>query len=236
MFLLQIAEVIYELGLRLLKRLNDIEIHLTAFIPNQDINSPKYIFDTRYPDTPMRASVIINQEQRIIFRVAGVDGTIVQVASDRLIDFTKAHYFIFSYQIDKKLITNMQISIDGEIFGEVNFLFPIFFVNDLIAHETYHNRAIDDEKTGLKYAFAFLGIVDPESSFLEKFRVIVNFYEELKKDDQMLIIYTENDYAYSNPGTTNLTSVGGFYTSPLRKLLDGDWSKPDVNKTEISEP
>ena len=225
-FLLQIAEVIYELSIRLIKRLNDIEIHLTAFIPSQDITSLKYIFDTRYPDTPMRASVIVNQERRIIFRVVGINGMGAQVVSDRLIDFTKAHYFIFSYQIDKKLTMNMQISIDGEIFGEMNFQFPVFFVNDLVAHETFYNRAVDDEKTGLKYAFAFLGLVDPESSFIEKYRVIVNFYEELKKDDLMLVVYTENDYAYSKPGTTNLTLPSGVYKSSLKKLQDGDWSKP----------
>jgi len=221
-FLLQIAEVTYELGLRLLKRLNDIEIHLAAFIPDQDIISPKYIFDTRYPDTPMRASVFINQERKIIFRVTGIDGTTVQVVSDRLIDFTKAHYFCFLYQIDKKLSTNVHISVDGEIFGEVSVPFPIFFVNELRVHETYHNRSVDDEKTGLKYAMICF-------AFIERYRVFVHIYEMLK-DDAEPVVYLENNYAYSKPGTTDLTMKDRVYKSTLRKLREGDWNMPSVEE------
>lgn len=228
-FLLQIAEVTYELGLRLLKRLNDIELHLAAFIPEQDINSPKYIFDTRYPDTPMRASVLINQDRKLLFRVTGIDGVTVQVASDRLIDFTRSHYFSFLYQIDKKLSTNISISVDGETFGEVSFPFPIFFVNEFRVHETFHNRAVDDEKAGIKYAMICFAVTDPEFSFIERYRVFVHIHEMIQ-DDAEPVVYLENSYAYSKPGTTDLTLMGDFYKSSLRKLREGDWNKPSVEE------
>jgi hypothetical protein len=66
-------------------------------------------------------------------------------------------------------------------------------------------------------------VTDPEFSFIERYRVFVHIYEMLK-DDAEPVVYLENNYAYSKPGTTDLTMKDRVYKSTLRKLREGDWS------------
>lgn len=226
-FLLQIAEVTYELGLRLLKRLNDIEIHLAAFIPEQEIEANKYLYDTEYPNSPARASIILRNDKSIVFFVSGINNFNVQVTTNRLIDFTKPHYFVFLHELDRNLNSKMSIIVDGEKYGDTTHPFPCMFINELQSHETYHNRSTKEDNTGAKFAMFSLAITDPEGSITDRSKIFIHFSKLLDDDDKSGIIYMPEGYSYSKPGTTNQELSGDFFWSNLGKVSTGDWKIPD---------
>lgn len=225
-FLLQIADVTYELGLRLLKRLNDIEIHVAAIIAEQDIESDRYLFDTKYPNTPMRASIILRADKSIAFSVTGLDGVQVQVVTNRIIDYGKPHYFVFSHSFENNLDSELRILVDGETFGEVSFPRPVLFVNELPAHDTYHNRSFEMENSGAKWAMFSLAMTDPEASVTERSRVSVHFYDLMADEEKSGVVYMPDGFSHAGPGGTNQNLAGNFFWSQLGRLAAGDWGDP----------
>lgn len=232
-FLLQIAEVTYALGLRVLKRLNDTEIHLAVVIREQKNEGVGFLFDTRYDATLMRASIVMQQESRIVFRVVGVDGFQVQVATNRLIDFTKPHYMVFLHQIDDKLNTRMSIMVDGERFGETVVNTPCFFVNELRAHTSYINRSLDKENTGAEWAMFSLAITDPEGSFTDRSRIFVEFANMISDEKKSGVVFGHDGFAYKKPGITNQELGGNFFWSDLGKVSQGHWDAPKAKNGKI---
>lgn len=225
-FLLQIAEVTYDLGLRVLKRLNDIEIHLAAIIADQEVKGNMFLFDTKYPDTPIRASIVLTTDKSIAFQVTGLDGLRTHVVTHRLIEFSKPHYIVFLHQIDNKLNTNMKILVDGENYGEQTFNAPCFFVNELRAHITYHNRSIDEENTGAQWAMFSLAMTDSEGSLTDRSRLFVHFADLITDEEKSGVVYMQNGYSCAKPGTTDQELIGGYFWSSLGRVSKGDWDDP----------
>ena len=232
-FLLQIAEVTYELGLRVLKRLNDLEIHLAAIIGEQEVEGNRYLFDTKYPDTPMRASIVLRNGNGIVFQVTGLDGTRTQVVTNRIMALKTPHYIVFLHQIDNKLRTKMKILVDGETYGEFVFDAPCFFVNELRAQITYHNRSVDEDNTGAKWAMFSLAMTDPEGSVTDRSRLFVHFSELLSDDEKSGVVYMSDGYSHAEPGTTNQELVGNFFWSRLGRVAKGDWSDPKQGDKDV---
>ena len=92
--LLQMADVTYRLGVRLLKLQGDLEIHILIFVPNQEVKQPAYIIDNKYPDAPMRVFCRVEPGIKLSFGVTSIQGITAVVAISRLIDWSRPHHFI----------------------------------------------------------------------------------------------------------------------------------------------
>lgn len=90
--LYQVGAITYELGLRLLRRLADFEMHLLILVPPQDLKEPAYVFDSKYPDSAMRIFYRFDPGLKPRFGVTSIQNIHAEVGSDRLIDWKKPHH------------------------------------------------------------------------------------------------------------------------------------------------
>jgi len=113
--LLQIAEIVYKIGIKILQKLSNFESYILAFIPKQTLQEPAYIVDNFYPEGSMRYFFRIEPNMKLSFGVKGLQGNYALLTVNSLIDWDKIHLFNFAFIIDEFMESHLSIYIDGEL-------------------------------------------------------------------------------------------------------------------------
>jgi hypothetical protein len=227
--LIQIAEITYQLGLKLLRSLAEFEIHLLVFIPQQELSQTGYIFDNRYPDSHMRISFCLGPGMRLKFVVTGIQGLTSTVGNNRIIDWKKPHYFVLTLAIIDRLQTKLEILVDGESFGGVTVPHPLFVVNDPLNYISYYNRSHDSDSAGLSIGFVEMVMFNKDLPLKEKVKLFLHFEELLEQKDLECRYFAKGQYGYSPPGTKDMQLINSPVSWSLLKLLQGAYPSREPN-------
>lgn len=221
--LIQIAEITYQLGLKLLRSLAEFEIHLLVFIPQQELSQTGYIFDNRYPDSHMRISFCLDPGMRPKFGVSCIQGLTSTVGINRIIDWKKPHYFVLTLAIIDRLQTKLEILVDGETFGEVTVPHPLFVINDPLNYISYYNRSHDNDSAGLSIGFVEMIMFNRDLPLKEKVKLFLHFEELLEQKDLECRYFAKGQYGYSPPSTKDMQLINSPVSWSLLKLLQGEY-------------
>lgn len=220
--LLQMADMTYKLGVRLLKSQADFETHLLVFVPPQELTEAAYVFDNKYPDAHMRVFCRIEPGMKVAFGVTGIQGTTAVVGINRLIDWSTPHHFAVSLTFEERLSTRLSIAMDGEQASSLNVPHPLFVVNDPLHYHSYQNRSYEDENAGLSLGFVEMAMVGRDLSPKEKARLILYFEEQLSRQDQHCVFFKRGQYGYAAPGTKDMQMTNSPVKWSVSKLLENE--------------
>jgi len=221
--LIQIAEITYHLGLKLLRSQVEFEIHLLALIPQQDLSQTGYVFDNKYPNSPMRVFFCLDPGMRPNFGVTGIQGLTSTVGINRIIDWKKPHSFVLTLAINDRLQTKLEIFVDGENFGEVTVPHPLFVINDPLNCMSYYNRSHDNDSAGLSIGFLEMIMFNKDLPLKEKVKLFLHFEELLEQKDLECRYFIKGQYGYSPPGTKDMQLINSPVSWSLLKLLEGEY-------------
>ena len=230
--LIQIAEITYHLGLKLLRSLTEFEIHLLAFIPRQELSETGYVFDNKYPDSHMRVYFCLDPGMRPKFGVRDVQGLTSMIGINRIIDWTKSHYFILTLSINDRLQTKLEILVDGETFSGETVSYPLFIINDPLNYMSYYNRSHDNDSAGLSIGFLEMIMFNKDLPLKEKVKLFLHFEELLEQEDLECLYFEKGQYGYLPLGTKDMQDIQ-LINSPvswsLLKLLKGEYPSRESN-------
>jgi len=219
--LLQIADLTYKLGVRLLKSHSDSETHLLIFVPPQELTSEAYVFDSQYPDSPMRIFCRLDPQMRLAFGATGIQGASAIARINRLVDWSKPHHFTLSLTIDEALATRLEISMDGEDLTSVVAPYPIFVVNDPLHYSSFQNRSHEEENAGLS-----LGFVEMDGKNLPpkaQAQLLLHFEEKLLQDDLACVFFRRGQYGHAAPGTKDMQMTNSPLMWNVSKLMRNEY-------------
>ncbi len=111
----QLGQATLELGLRLIKRLVDFEIHLLLAIRDARLARTVSLLDARFPDTDMRLSLQLRPMGKLEFGVRGLQGQSAVIVAERLLDWTLVRHVHVRLLIADDLSTEIEIVVDGEL-------------------------------------------------------------------------------------------------------------------------
>ncbi len=229
--LLQIADLAYNLGVKLLKSQADFEAHILIVVPQQELNAPAYIFDNQYNDAPMRIFCRIEPGMKLGFGVTGIQGMTAIAGVNRLIDWSRPHHFTLSLNIGNDLSTRLHIAMDGEEVSTMSIPHPLFVVNDPLHYRSYQNRSDQDENAGLSFGFIEMTMYGRGLSLKEQAKLFLHFEEQLSKDTLRCVYFKKGQYGYAAPGTKDMRMTGDPVMWSVSKLLRNDVPKYDASST-----
>lgn len=226
--LLQIANIVYKLGVILLKNQVDFETHIVLYIPPQELKNPGYIIDNKYPDSHMRIFYNLDPKMKLCFGVTSIQGFTAIVTARYLIDWSKVNHFSFLLTLKNDLSTRMIIALDGEEIGELDIPHPLFVVNNLIDYESYHNRSEKDKDSGVEFGLIAIAMYQ-KLTLIEKGRIHLYYEEQISKEDSKCIYFRKGQYGYARPGTNDVKMFNSPVAWSVDKLLKSEFPEINVN-------
>lgn len=223
--LLQIAEVTFRLGVKLLKSQADFEIHTLLYLPHQELKQPAYIIDNVYPDSSMRIFCRAEPGMKFSFGVTSIQGLGAIVGINRLIDWSVPHHFTLSLVIENDLSTKLAIALDGETVAKLSPPYPLFVASDLFQYESYQNRSHEDPQAGLDLAFIEMAMFGKKLPVKERAQMFLYFENQRMKEDLRCMYFTKGQYGFAPPGTNDMQMINSPVTSSVGKILKGEFPK-----------
>jgi hypothetical protein len=224
--LLQIADIVYKLGVSLLKNQADFETHIVAYIPPQELKNPCHIIDNKYPESHMKIFYRLDPKMKLCFGVTSIQGSTAIVNASCIIDWSKVNHFTFSFTIKNNLFTRMSIALEGEEIGELDIPHPLFVVNNLINYESYHNRSEKDENDGIEFGMITIAMYQ-KLTLIERGRMHLYFDELISKEDLECLYFRKGQYGYAKPGTNDIEMFNSPIYWSIKKLLASEF--PEIN-------
>lgn len=211
--ILQVAELVFNLGVKLLKSITDIELYYTFYLSEKKIKEEVYLFDYKLPNNNNRLSLILNQGNLHLLIIDNIGYKNV-LSLNRLIEYHKLQLINITIRTTPKFQTEIKIFIDENLIEELIIENPIFMINELSLYDCYYNRQI--EKTEQNYEFGIGEIIafGKIINHLDKIRLFKYF--ELKENNKV-IWFTPNSFGFSKSGNKNIQMTGNV---KLRELKD----------------
>jgi hypothetical protein len=223
--LLQIAEVTYRLGVKLLKSQADFEVHTLLYLPHQELKQPAYIIDNVYPDTSMRVFCRAEPGMKFSFGVTSIQGLSAIVGINRLIDWTIPHHFTLSLVIENDLSTKLAIALDGETVAKLSPPHPLFVASDPLQYKSYQNRSHEDSQAGLDLALIEMAMFGKKLPVNERAQMFLYFENQRMKEDLRCVYFKKGQYGIAPPGTNDMQMTNSPVMWSVGKLLKGEFPK-----------
>ena len=217
--LLQMAEVTYRLGVKLLKSQTDFEIHMSLLIPDQRLDEPGYIFDYEYPEAVMRIFCRIEPGMKLSFGVTSIQGITAVVGVKRLIDWSTPHHVNLSLVIREDLFTKLVIVLNGETVGTLDVPHPLFVSNNPFEYNSYQNRSSKDTKAGLDFGLIEMAMFGRYLPLKEQAQMYLYFENQLVREDQRCVYFKKGQYGCAAPGTNDVQMSNAPVMWSVSKLL-----------------
>jgi hypothetical protein len=219
----QIAEATFRLGLLLLQREVDFETHLLVYVPPQSLDEPAYILDYRYSVAQMRIFCRMDPGMRLVFGVTSIQGTSAAVGVQRLMDWTKPHYFRLSSVLREDMSTTLSILADGENAAELAVPYPLFVSNNPANYHRYVNRSQESEVAGLRFGFVGMAMYGRALHFREQAELFRYFEEQLTTAEQSCVYFRPGQFGYAAPDAPELKMENGPVKWSLSRALKGEF-------------
>jgi hypothetical protein len=206
--LMQIGEVTLKQGARLLKELSDIEVHYILIIPNQELQQPAVIWDSRYLGTNMRFYCRVTPFRQLVFGMVSIDGVGVEVGAKKLVDLAQPTHFRFSVSLNEDLSTDLLLEANGERLNSIRVPRPLFVASDPVDYDTFVNRSHEDPNAGLKLGFVQIAMFAAGASTYGRARALLYFEEQTQNPEQKVIGFERGGYGSIPRGERDIQMTG----------------------------
>jgi len=215
----QVAEVILELGVLLLRSQMTCYIHAVLRLQEESIKPRTDILSLKRPELE-RPSVFFgfDDAQDPVLGILSPEGVTARASVETEVDWSQPHAFTLSIEITDGLSTHLAVSLDGKIITSVVVPQILFVLSHPTLYDIYVGHTVRDgnEDLGVGVAtFLMIGETD-ESNLREKLaqwsarRYFV--------DSSECVYYGSDGYGVSPAGKKDLETVGEAYFTSLYEL------------------
>lgn len=217
------AQVVYEIGLDIMRKLCNFDFYFLLGIPHQTIQQVGFIFDAKHANTGMRITLCLDNFLKPIFRVTSVEGLEFCCHCKRLIDWSEPRSLNLTFEVLDNLGVRTSIFIDGELVAYAEGNEMIFVSNDITSYKRYFNRSFVNEDDGLIVGLGSIILYGRSlnNNHIEKFLCLNHFAQVLKESDGICSAYKKGLYKYLPSGETDYSSGGNGVMWNLNQLCAG---------------
>jgi hypothetical protein len=220
--LVQIGDATLAMGLRLLKRLVDSDIHVLLVVPDQvpeHFSGVNYLLDYRYEGSAMRISLTLNNRLMPCFFVSGLQGFYARVDCDRLIQWNEPRHIHATIRIDDELSTVLELRVDGARVGHLRIPEPLFVLSDPLDYESCYNRAVDGEPQLFSFAWGTIIMYGRELDPVERAKILLHIDDKRHDPELPMVLYSPNSFGRALQGTNGLQNTGTVQQVKMKDLL-----------------
>lgn len=180
--IIQISDLVRQLGIRLLKKITDLEIYLDIILTENPDNTEVFIFDYQLPSQKNRFSLFIKQNN-LHFLIIDNVGYKTVITIDKLIDYNKMILVNVSLRLNKEFKTEVKIYIEEKLQKELIIEDPQLLINDIRRYKCSYNKAVDSKPQNYEFglgAFVAYGKELDQEEKLQRYH-----YLKTKKTEQI---------------------------------------------------
>jgi hypothetical protein len=169
--LLQIAELTLEMGTDLIRKVSGAMLVVDSELVEMSGGGGAVLFDSVYPDSPMRMTLALQDDGRIYVSLRGLDGATLVGVSNSAVTVPSRCQFGARFQVETDLSTRLELLLNGAVDRVAKSNEPILLVlND--DSNNYWNRTLEDDKTGMHLCLIETMMLGAEASALEQAQVL----------------------------------------------------------------
>jgi hypothetical protein len=215
--LVQLAGVTYSLGVRLLKLLCNLDVHLVLFVPAQKLDKVGVILDSRYPETAMAFGVALQPDMRLTVAMVGIQRTRVTLTTATPVNSSNPRHVLVTRELTDELKTNIEITVDGSERTQFTATVPIFLPADPTDFDTYWNRSAEEVGRGLTFGLARVLSIGGELRPINRARLLLRNNQE-QFPARAFHFFTPGNYGHEPPGTKTMQMHGTVRIRTLESL------------------
>lgn len=216
--LLQFAEAVIQIGVRLLNSVSDAEMYFAMALPRR-LENDTVIVDAKHPNVPMRFSFGVRKSGKIWCRLVGIDMADFALEAPQLPEWHETHYVAFSASVEKDLRTRVAISFDGEVLFNHFFPSPLFLVSDWTDFNVLVNKSHEGGLQDCHFVFCEMITVGRELNAQERSKTLIHLSRWKNGEDLNALLFTPGSFAESKAGVKSLTMTGIVKSDQLRSLF-----------------
>ena len=204
--LLEIAEVVYKLGVQLLQSLRDLEFHAYMAFPEQTFVQDAYVFDFKYPSTvdrynPLRIYCKFQASGQLVLGVVDLNGVFCETEGlTEVLELKPFVHLAASIYIRDDLKTELRLYLNDNLSSSLVIDLPLAISHNLYEYNCYYNRSYKDERAGLSYANAALVVGAGKWSREDKENTRKIWQHLIQNLEKPCSLFQVGTYLYQVPG------------------------------------
>ncbi|HCE55995.1 MAG TPA: hypothetical protein DER05_13780 [Lutibacter sp.] len=211
-FIIQLADLTYQFGIKVLKKITDIELFMHLYLTPKKIKNEVFLLDYKLPNNMNRFSIILNQK-RLHFKIIDTLGFYYEISSNCLIDYNKIHLLNISIETTNNFNTSIKIYIQENLVGELFLENSILTFNQMHSYECYMNKAIDGEKQKYEFGLSEFKIYSKLQNYVQK-NQLFEFYTS--KEYNNIFWIGENEFVHKKSEKRDFEMSNGFKKKDIK--------------------
>lgn len=165
--IMQLSELTYSLGLKMLKSISDIKIYTTLYLTNNKAGGEVFLFDIKLPFDFNRLALILH-DNNLKFLVVDTFGNthLVNLKTDVIHETVLLLNVLV--EITENFKTCIKLYIHEELVEECILDTPLLNINQMESYDFYINRGFNVENQDYEFGLADLTIKRGDDAFLAK--------------------------------------------------------------------
>lgn len=202
-FIYQLAELITNLGIQLIKKITDVEFYLDLCLTEKKVQGEMFIFDYQLPHNPNRFSLILNQG-KLRFLVVDSIGFREVVTTECLLEYDEVQLVNISVEILKNFKSQIKIYIEENLVADVISDIPLLTINEIHNYEAFFNRQKNGEPQEYEFGLGEFKIYGRTLNHIEKLQ---NYSYFDQKDYNDILWLEPKVYGNSPSGESSIISA-----------------------------
>jgi hypothetical protein len=219
--LLQISQITFALGVRMLRTQIDREFHALVAIPLQSLSRESFLIDSRYPDSLMAFRIHVTPQRAVVVTARGIDGVSFQLTSGSGVSSEEPHHLAFMLRLSDELRSDASLYLDGIQVAHLVIPQPVFLLAAHRDFDEYYNRSQEDASAGLTFGLGVVQAYSGDRSMADQGAIFLHFRARAAEPDAAAILFVRDSFGRSPPGETDIAFTGTVRKSSLRKVLEG---------------
>ena len=199
-FIYQLSELTINLGVRLLKKITDIEFYLHIYLTEKKVRGEIFIFDYQLPNNPNRFSLILNQGKLHLSIIDSI-GFRQILSTECLLEYDKVQLINISIETTKTYKSLIKIYIEENLVAEVTTDSPLLTINEIYNFDAFYNKSVDGKEQEYEFGLGELAIYGRTLNHFEKLDIYSHFLNKKYKD---ILWLEENVFGNSPSGDRNI--------------------------------
>lgn len=199
--LVQLAEVVLDLGRDLVRRTGECEVHFAMALRPESQEQPRRVFEAKLPGTAALVTGIVDPMHRVHIFMRGLDGSKMKLPTMRRVDWSESHHFAMTSAYTDELNTSVELLVDGQVHVTQEVPFPLVLHPGIAEYDVTLNGEASESAKGLRFGIVGPGILPLDRSIEGRGEIFRDFRHYCSDPSQQFVWFDPHESARLSPGS-----------------------------------
>lgn len=214
-YIVQLAELIMELGINTLKKITDFDVFLNVFLPEITSKKQEYLCDFTFPNSNNRISIFTDQT-KIHIQIVDCLGRCYTHRIEEIISPSKLYLINFSHRITTTFKSEIKLFFNELELINVLLDEPLLILNEFDSYNRYFNRSTSKQNENFQFGLSSFLVFGKILNPIERTKIYNNFFNS---SISQVTYFKDKNYGYFKSGEEKMKKEGDVQTLEMEDLI-----------------